>query len=144
MKTMLVIAAMVIASMSIFRADDKPVTFDKLPKPAQEFIKANYPDDAVSFATVDDDIIRPDYQVYLVSGVKVQFEHNGALDKIDTKNGDIPEGIIPVQIVEIVKGHYPDAKILEYEVGRHTYEVKLSNRMELKFNSNFNIIEVDD
>ena len=45
---------------------------------------------------------------------------------------------------EYVKAYYPDATILQYEVGRKTYEVKLSNRMELKFNSRFNVIEVDD
>ena len=46
--------------------------------------------------------------------------------------------------VEAVKGYYPDAKILEYEVGRRSYEVKLSNRIELKFNTRFNVIEIDN
>ena len=93
---------------------------------------------------MDDDVIMPDYQVVMANGVMMQFEHNGRLEKIETRSGEIPAGIVPVQIVELVKAHYPDAKILQYEVGRKTYEVKLSNRMELKFNSRFNVIEVDD
>jgi hypothetical protein len=34
--------------------------------------------------------------------------------------------------------------ILEYDIDRLSYEVKLSNRMEIKFDRNFNIIEIDD
>jgi hypothetical protein len=86
----------------------------------------------------------PDYHVVMANGVMIQFEHNGKLEKIETRKGEIPAGIVPVQIVELVKAYYPDATILQYEVGRKTYEVKLSNRMELKFNSRFNVIEVDD
>lgn len=141
---MIATLAVVLASLTIVRADDRPVTFAQLPQAAQAFINNNYSGDKVSFATVDDDFFRPDYQVVLVSGVRLQFENDGRLESIKTKNGNIPAGIIPVQIMDAVKVYYPDAKILEYEVGRRTYEVKLSNRLELKFDSRFNVIELDD
>lgn len=144
MKRMIATLAVVLASLTIVRADDRPVTFAQLPQAAQAFINNNYSGDKVSFATVDDDFFRPDYQVVLVSGVRLQFENDGRLESIKTKNGNIPAGIIPVQIMDAVKVYYPDAKILEYEVGRRTYEVKLSNRLELKFDSRFNVIELDD
>ena len=79
----------------------------------------------------------------LANGVKIQFEHGGALEKIESRAG-ISEEIIPVQIKDYVKLHYPEAVFVEYEVGKKSYEVKLSNRLELKFNKNFNIIEIDD
>ena len=136
--------ALLLASMTIVNADDRPVTFNQLPSAAQTFINKNYPDDKVSFATVDDDFIRPDYHVALVSGVMLQFENDGSLEKVETRNGNIPEGIIPVQISQAVNSYYPDATILGYEVGRRSYEVKLSNRLELKFNSRFELVELDD
>ena len=43
-----------------------------------------------------------------------------------------------------VKATYPDAVITEYEIGRRHYEIKLSNRLELKFNRNFALVEIDD
>lgn len=144
MKKTIIILALIVASLSVVKADDRPVTFNQLPVAAQNFIKATYPNEKVSFATVDDDIIMPDYYVVLANGVKVQFENNGKLEKIESRNGAIPAGIVPVQIVEAVKAYYPDAEILGYEIGRRTHEVKLSNRMELKFNSNFVVIELDD
>lgn len=143
MKRFLVIIAMTMASLSIMKADDRPVTFNQLPAAAQAFINTNYPSDKISYATVDDDFIRPDFNVVLVSGVRIKFENNGALEKIESPAG-VPDILIPVQIRDYVKIHYPDSIIREYEIGRRHYEIKLSNRLELKFNRNFNVIEIDD
>jgi hypothetical protein len=74
----------------------------------------------------------------------LQFEHSGSLEKIETRNGNIPAGIIPFQIIDVVKQYYPEAQITEYEIGKRSYEVKLSNRMEMKFNTKFQVIELDD
>ena len=141
---MFITIAIVLASVTFAKADDRPVTFDQLPKAAQTFINTNFPKDKVSFATVDDDIIAPDYEVALVSGVMMQFRNDGSLESIKSRTGNIPAGIIPQQIINGVKGYYPDAMILEYDIDRLSYEVKLSNRMEIKFDRNFNIIEIDD
>lgn len=144
MKRTLITLALVLVTFAIVKADDRPVTFNQLPLAAQTFINTNYPDEKVAFATVDDDFIRPDYHVALVSGVMLQFEHGGSLEKIETRNGNIPAGIIPFQIIDMVKQYYPEAQITEYEIGKRSYEVKLSNRMEMKFNTKFQIIELDD
>ena len=144
MKRMFITIAIVLASVTIAKADDRPVTFEQLPKAAQTFINTNFPKDKVSFATVDDDIIAPDYEVALVSGVMMLFRNDGSLESVKSRTGNIPAGIIPQQIINGVKGYYPDAMILEYDIDRLSYEVKLSNRMEIKFDRNFNIIEIDD
>ena len=144
MKRTLITLALVLVTFAIVKADDRPVTFNQLPQAAQTFINTNYPDEKVAFATVDDDFIRADYHVALVSGVMLQFEHGGSLEKIETRNGNIPAGIIPFQIIDMVKQYYPEAQITEYEIGKRSYEVKLSNRMEMKFNTKFQIIELDD
>ena len=144
MKRFLILMACVLGTMSLAKADDKPVTVDQLPQAARTFLNVNFPDDKISFATKDDDLIRPDYQVVLASGVMVKFNNAGDLEEIESRGKEIPDGIIPIQIVEVVKGHYPDVMITGYEVGRRTYEVKLSNRIELKLDKNFNVIEVDD
>lgn len=136
--------ACVLGTMSLAKADDRPVTVDQLPQAARTFLNVNFPDDKISFATKDDDLIRPDYQVVLANGVMVKFNNAGDLEEIESRGKEIPDGIIPIQIVEMVKGHYPDVMITGYEVGRRTYEVKLSNRIELKLDRNFNVIEIDD
>jgi hypothetical protein len=124
-------------------ADDKPISFDRLPSAAKSYIETNFPGENASFVTKDDDLIRPDYTVVLTNGIKMEFDHSGALTQISSPDG-IPAEQVPVSIRNYVKAHYPDAGYLEFEIGRHTYEVKLTNRMELKFNKNFHIIEIDD
>lgn len=124
-------------------ADDKPINFDKLPSAAKAYIETNFPGEKTSFVVKDDDLIRPDYTVVLMNGIKLEFDHSGALTQISSPEG-IPAEQVPVSIRNYVKAHYPDAGYLEFEIGRHTYEVKLTNRMELKFNKNFHIIEIDD
>jgi len=143
MKKIIVIATVLLVSSAIMRADDRPVTFAQLPAAVQNFINVNYPSDKISYATVDDDFIRPDYNVVLVSGVRLQFTNSGALEKIESRAG-VPDSFVPVQIKDYVKMHYPESFIIEYEVGKKRYEIKLSNRLELKFNRNFNLVEVDD
>ena len=123
--------------------EDRPVDFNRLPAPAQAFVNGYYSDVKVLYVTKDDDIILPDYSVRLENGVELQFANNGELEKIEAPAG-VPDGIVPVQIVEYVKSNYASAVILEYEVGKVTYEIRLSNRLELKFNSSFRLVEIDD
>ena len=142
MKRMFLILAVAFVSMACV-AEDRPVTFEQLPDAAKEFINVNYPGEQISYAVVDDDIVRPDYSVRLANGVEITFEHDGSLEKIYSREG-VPDGVVPVQIADYVKSNYPDAKIVEYEVGRREFEVKLSNGLELKFNGGFRLIGVDD
>lgn len=138
----------VLFALSVFalvgRADDKPVTFQQLPDAAKNFITSTFPSVKVTYATKDDDFIYPDYEVLLANGVKIEFDNSGRLESIRVKEGSVPAGVVPVQILDYVKAHYPDAVVREYEVGLREYEVKLSNRLELKFNKNFQLIEIDD
>lgn len=143
MKKIFAIIAVSMVAVTLAKADDRPVGFSQLPSAAQTFINDTYPGEKISYATVDDDLIRPDYNVVLASGVRIQFENDGRLEKIEARSG-VPEGVVPVQICDYVGMHYPDAVIVEYEIGRRAYEVRLSNRLELKFNRNFNLIEIDD
>ena len=144
MKRIFAILAVMAAFMSAAKADDRPVTYQQLPASAQAFIPENYPADKVSYATKDDDLILPDYTVVLVSGVKISFNNDGSLEKIESKVDGVPAGLIPVQIREYVRHNYHDVAYVEYEIGRRTYEVKLSNGMELTFNSKFALIGIDD
>jgi hypothetical protein len=144
MKKLILIIVSLAAFMSVARAEDKPVTFNQLPESARNFIDSNYQSVKLVLATKDDDFIRPEFHVVLENGVALQFDNDGRLEKIASRSGDIPAAVIPKQIADIVKSHYPDAYIVEYEVDRKTYEVKLSNRIEITFDSSFRLVEIDD
>lgn len=144
MKKLILMIVSIAAFVSVAGAEDKPVTFNQLPDEARTFLDTNYQKVKLVLATKDDDFIRPEFNVVLENGVAIQFDNDGRLEKIASRSGDIPAAVIPKQITDIVKSHYPDAYIVEYEVDRKTYEVKLSNRIEITFDSSFRMIEIDD
>lgn len=143
MKRIFAVIATMVAFVAISKADDRPVTYEQLPAAAKTFITKNFANDKVSFATKDDDLIRPDYNVMLVSGVRLDFDSNGNITKIESRSG-VAENLIPTQIVTTVKQMYPDVLFYEFEINRKTYEVKISNGLDIEFNKLFQIIEIDD
>lgn len=142
MKKILFVMSVVLISMACV-AEDRPVVYEQLPAPAKEFINANYPGEKVSYIVVDDDILKPDYTVRLANGVEIQFENSGALEKISARTG-VPAAVVPVQIADYVKANFPDAVVVEYEIGRRDFSVDLSNGLELRFNGKFKLVELDD
>ena len=143
MKKIMTISAALFIFAAIAVADDRPIKLEQLPDAARSFLKTNYPTENILFVSKDDDIILPDYNVALENGVRLEFYNNGSLKSIGCRDG-IPTGLIPIQIVEFVKVRYPDAYFVEYEVDRQHFDVKLSNRIELKFSKNYNLMEIDD
>ena len=101
MKKTIVVIAIMLAAVVTASAGDRPVTFTQLPVAAQTFVTSNFPDVKVSYATVDDDFIRPDYNVVLADGTKIQFDHSGSLEKVETKGG-VPAGILNMRSADAV------------------------------------------
>ena len=143
MKRILIFTAAFFLSAAIVVADDRPIDVSRLPGAAKAFLNANFPGEQILYATQEDDLLFPDYNVALANGVFLEFYNNGALELIGSRTGLSTE-FIPIQIVEFVKVRYPDAYFIEYKLDKKHYEVKLSNRIELKFNKNFNLLEIDD
>ena len=143
MKKIVMTLVALAAFATALSADDRPMAYEKLPAPAKEYIQTNFPGEKTTMVTKDDDLIFADYTVMLSNGIRLEFEHSGALTHISSPDG-IPAELVPVSIRNYVQAHYPDAGYLDFEIGKRTYEVKLTNRMELKFNNNFHIIEIDD
>lgn len=144
MKRILVIVISLMAIVCISKADNKPVKFEKLPAAAQKFVKENFADNTVVLVTKDDDIVAPDYEVTLDNATVLQFSNTGALEKIEAYKAGVPQYLIPKKIQEYVSATYPEVFYREYEIERGRYEVKLSNGLELTFNSALTLIEIDD
>ena len=73
-----------------------------------------------------------------------EFNKKGKWTELDCKTSAVPTSLIPEQIRATVQQTFPGATIIKIDRVRKGYEVKLNNRMEMKFNKRFNIIEFDD
>ena len=69
--------------MAMVSCDDKVVTIDQLPTPAQSYLTENYPDQKVLIIKKDIEDLSTRYEVTLESGMKVEFDGDGSLRDVD-------------------------------------------------------------
>ena len=122
--------------------NNRPVTLKQMPSPAQQFIAKHFLSAEIMLSTVEGYMFDKNYDVVFKNGDKAEFNRNGDWTSISCKGG-IPAGIVPEQIAGHVQAQYPGVKIIEIEKDDRHYEVKLSNRVELTFNSAFKLVEAD-
>lgn len=144
MKKLAVLFVSLFAAHAVFAATDRPIQVTELPQAAQQFLTANFPNVKVALVTEDSDILEKSYEVTFNTVDKVEFDRAGAWTEVKCKNSEVPAAVIPAQIAQFVANTYPGAKILSIERDRHRYEIELSNGWEIKFDTNFNVIDIDD
>ena len=132
------------AFAGVASADDKPITFEQLPAKAQQFIKTNFPQEKIAFTSLDRDIFGDTYDVLFASGTKLEFTDKGEWKEIECKYSTVDEKFIPEQIRKYVTDTYPGTKYVKIEKGKNGYEVELTNGLELTFDRNFVLIDIDD
>jgi hypothetical protein len=142
--------ALIASATTLFAAslyatsEDRPISFSELPVEAQNFISTYFADEEVSHIELDRDVISVDYNVTFTSGTKLEFNSRGEWKEVDTRNSTVPAAIIPQGIAEYVKKNYPNREITEIK-RNHTYtEVTLKGGLELTFNKNYQVVDVDD
>ena len=126
--------------LTLMADNDQVITFDRLPATSQAMLKQNFADKTPLVITADWD----DYKVMYTNGDKVEFDKKGNWRDIECKTSQVPAALIPAQIVANVNATFPGATITEIDQDRRGYSVKLSNGLELEYNRNFQIVELDD
>lgn len=136
-----------IFSVGIFSAmadNDRVINKSQLPAPAQQFLNEHFAGVDLTYAKEERDIFKHSYEVRLADGTKIEFTSKGEWDEVECRFGEVPAAIVPQAIKEYIEKNYAGAKVLYIEKDRNDYEVKLSNRLELKFDKDFNIYDIDD
>lgn len=125
------------------RADDHPIAANQLPAAAQEFIAQNFPGKTVAYAEKDGGFAKS-YEVTLNDGTKIDFNGQGAWDKVDTHTTAVPAAIIPSAIAQYVATNFAGQVITKIDKERHGYDIELSSGMDLKFNNSGAFMGFDD
>ena len=118
---------------------------DELPAAVQAFLAESFPGVDVSFAKAETEWFSTEYKVVMVDGMVVEFDGKGNRTDISSKNGtEVPARLIPPQIASYVAKHFPEARVLKLERDRRDYEGELDNGVEMKFDLDFRLIDLDD
>jgi hypothetical protein len=117
----------------------------KDPTPAiQQFVSTYFPQATILFTQSDGS----EYEVKLSDGTEIEFTRKGEWKSIDCKHSNIytsvPEALIPVEIANYVKTNFTDEDIIKIDKDRREWEIELSNRLEIKFDKKFRVLEFDD
>lgn len=109
-----------------------------------QFVEQYFPKATIQMVMPDDD----DIDVVLSDYTKVEFKRNYEWKKVDCEHSTtyitVPAALVPEQITTHVNTNFPNAIINKLEKKLMGWEVELNNGLEIKFNKNFGVTEIDD
>ena len=109
-----------------------------------QFVTQHFPNATVQMVMPDED----DIDVVLNDYTKIEFRLNNEWKKVDCEHSTtftaVPATIVPEQITAYVNANFPGAIIKKLEKNFRGWEIELNSGLELKFNSNFKVMEIDD
>lgn len=143
-KVLLLLVCLFTLQTVVWADDDKPIQVNQLPQTAQTFIKTHFPNNKVAMAKMETGWFDKSYDVIFTNGDKLEFDKKGVWTEVNCKYSAVPVAVVPEAIKKYVATNYPDAKMLKIERDKHDYEVKLSNGWEIKFDMQFNVIDIDN
>ena len=122
---------------------EKPTSVDK--QAAQEFLSAHFKDLTVAYAVEEQKYTGKEYEVVYTDRTEIEFRSDGQWESVGRKYSPVPASIVPQPIQTFVSGsNYPGQFIRQIDRNAYTWEVELSNGLEIKFDNQFNVIDIDD
>ena len=143
MKKLFIIAFCTL-SLSACADNTKVISFDLLPEAAKTLMQSYVDVQQIVVVTQEGRSAWADYDVLLSDQSKWSFDGKGNLESVNVMNG-VPEDLVPAAIRATVTKMYPEAIIVKYSVDKDDREqdVELNNRIELTFDLNGALKEVD-
>jgi hypothetical protein len=125
---------------------EEPITFERLPKNAQEFLTTHFKDLTLAYIVADHKIMTVEYEVTYTDRTEVDFRADGSWESVERKYAPVPAAIVPKQIADFVAKNrlFNGQFIREIERNPYTWEIKLSGGLEITFDAQFNVIGYDD
>ena len=146
MKKIMLTAALLFAGITASLADnDRPIALDKLPAAAQTFLKTHFADLTLAYAVEDPKFVGSEYEVTYTDRTEVDFRSNGEWSSVERRYAAVPASIVPAQIsAYVAKSSFSNQYIKKVERDAYTWEIELSNGIEIKFDKEFHVIDIDD
>ncbi len=144
-KAVMTLIGVIMACVTVTAGNSRAITKEELPRMAQKIIKENFAKRKVAMVKLETGLFeKTTYDVVFTNGDKIEFDDSGNWVEISCRRGAVPGQLVPAGIKSYLREHYPKPRIVEIEKGRNKYEVKLSNGLEITFNANMQVIDIDD
>lgn len=144
-KIITLIVCLMAIQFSVGASNDRQIEFNQLPQQSQQLVKKHFANQAIALVKMDTEFLDKSYEVIFTNGDKIEFDKKGVWKDIDCKYSQVPVKLIPAQIKNYVSKNYSDTNILKIEKeSRNGYEIELATGLGLKFDSKFNLIDIDN
>lgn len=137
MKKMILTLLLLITTVGAANAIIDKYTIDRenLPAPAREMLDEYFPKAKIGMIKVDKHLLKKtDYDVRLVNGTTIEFSNSGKWTSVDCKSREVPEKLVPKAIRNYVSKNANGAKIVKIVKKTTSYEIGLSDGVEMTFN----------
>lgn len=141
---LLIASAILLSTLPASAGDDRPIAYGDLPAAARELLAAHFDGLRVSRSSVERSLFDREYTVVFSDGSKIEFDKEGAWTKIECRRQAVPQALVPQAIRDAVAADFEGARIRSIERDRREYEVELENGLDLTFDRQFRLVEVDD
>lgn len=119
-------------------------TFDQLPENAKSVIHTFFNKDNISLIMIDKEGLSTKYEVYFSDLTELDFNKKGELIKVDCGQQQVPDGLVPEQVMAYVKANFASSFITEWAKDGTKWKAELSNGLELIFDKKYNFVRIDD
>lgn len=124
-------------------AGDKLIRFEELPEAARATVNRYFDADQVASVKQEYEWLGSVYEVKFYDGTEIDFLGNGEWKEIDCTPRALPAGLVPSGIARLIEKRFPERKVVKIERDRRNWEVELDDGTDLKFDLQFNLIDID-
>lgn len=128
---------------SSWAAGDKLIRFEELPEAARATVNRYFDADQVASVKQEYEWLGSVYEVKFYDGTEIDFLGNGEWKEIDCTPRALPAGLVPSGIARLIEKRFPERKVVKIERDRRDWEVELDDGTDLKFDLQFNLIDID-
>lgn len=144
LKKLLLLCLAFVAFQTASADNERPIQLNQLPVEAQKLLKQHFSKQKVALAKQETGILEKSFDVILTDGTKIEFDRDGVWTEISCKQQTtVPVALVPIQVSDYISQHYPEAQVKKIERERKRCEVELTNRVEITFNSAYQVVDID-
>lgn len=147
MKKFISLMVALVLGIGIGMARDR-VTSDPsvLPAAATATINKHFGKVGVNHIKIDENVFGhvDDYDVILNNGTEIEFTADGTVKSVDCGRNAVPAALVIKPIRDYVAANWKGNEIVAIETDRNSYDVELSNGIDLKFDRSGRFLRVDD
>lgn len=139
----LILVSLLVSASQLITAQDRYLKVEEYPTQITSYAKEHFSKSDIVSIKEEKDKRKIEYEVKLRNMEELEFDQDYKIKSVESKN-ELPNSVIPQQILDYVAKNHPNQVILEWKIKRNKQEIELDNDLEIQFDLNGNFIKIDD